>query len=78
MWTLGIGVLSIVPIISCVFVDVFLDYDASQNNAYMKGAIALLSVKTIIAPNSNKTSTIGNNQYRLRIFRNSQNSVIID
>ena len=60
------------------FVFNYLGKDSSQNNAYMKGAIALLSVKTISAPNRSKTTTIGNNQYRLRTFINSQNSIIID
>jgi hypothetical protein len=50
----------------------------NQNKAYINGATALVSVKTMRAPKRSSTSTIGSNQYFFLIFRNSQNSVIID
>ena len=44
----------------------------------MKGAMALLSAKTIRALTKPSIMTIGNSQYRFRTFKNSQNSLMID
>jgi hypothetical protein len=43
----------------------------------MKGAIALLSVKTIKALNIRRTTIMGSNQKRFLTLKNSQNSVIM-
>ena len=44
----------------------------------MNGAIAVPSVMTIKVPNKSKKNTMGANQNFFRIFRNSQNSFMIE
>ncbi len=44
----------------------------------MKGAMALLSVKTISPAKIPNPIKIGSNQYRFLILKNSQNSLMVD